>query len=98
MKYGTEEAADYVQKLEIRLKKEKEINRVEYFDGVRIDPNSVPDGKHLYHTRHSDTDLSQPKTILPEGKVCVVNFCGSIVTEQALTICEETKLMFVSWI
>lgn len=92
-------AEDYGCKLEIRIKRQKEHHEVEYFDGVRIDPESLPEGKHLYHTRHSDTDISQPVTIAREGKVILVNFCGSIVTDKPLEVKEdEVKLMFVSWI
>ena len=80
------------------MKRQKDIHRVEYFDGIRIDPQSLPKGKHMYHTRHSDNDISQPVTIAPEGTAVIVNFCGTIVTDQPLEVGEETKLMFVSWI
>ena len=85
-------------KLEIRLKRQRDFHVVEYFDGVRINPESLPTGKHMYHTRHSDTDISQPVTIAPEGQVIVVNFCGTIVTDIPLNVKEETKLMYVSWL
>lgn len=92
-------AEDYGCKLEIRIKRQKEYHEVEYFDGVRIDPKSLPEGKHLYHTRHSDTDISQPVTIAREGNVIVVNFCGSIVTDKPLEVKgDEVKLMSVGWI
>ena len=80
------------------MKRQKDIHKVEYFDGIRIDPQSLPKGKHMYHTRHSDNDISQPVTIAPEGTAVIVNFCGTIVTDQPLEVGEETKLMFVSWI
>lgn len=82
----------------IRLKRRKEFLTVDYHDGVRVDPATLKPGQHLYHTRHSDTDLAQPRTILPEGRAVIVNFCGSIVTDKPLDITEETKLMYVSWI
>lgn len=84
--------------LEIRMKRQKDIHKVEYFDGIRINPKSLPKGKHMYHTRHSDNDISQPVTIAPEGTAVIVNFCGTIVTDKPLEVGEETKLMFVSWI
>ena len=88
----------YKCNLEIRMKRQKDIHKVEYFDGVRVNPDTLPKGKHLYHTRHSDTDISQPVAIAPKGTIIVVNFCGSIVTDKPLNVSEETKLMFVSWI
>lgn len=84
--------------IKIRIKRQKDYHTVEYFDGVRIDPSSLPENKHLYHTRHSDTDISIPVSIAPEGTVIVVNFCGSIVSDEPLDIKEEIKLMFVSWL
>lgn len=84
--------------LEIRIKRQKDIHKVEYFDGIRIDPKSLPKGKHMYHTRHSDNDVCQPVAIAPEGTAVIVNFCGTIVTDKPLEVEEETKLMFVSWI
>lgn len=90
--------ADYRDVLDIRIKHQKEHHIVEYYDGIRIDPDSLPKGKHLYHTRHSDYDCSIPVTIAPEHTIVVVNFCGSIVTDQPLYVKEEIKLMFVSWI
>lgn len=82
--------------LEIRLKHQKEFHLVKYFDGIRVDAKTLSEGEHLYHTRHSDTDLSQPVTIAPEGVSIIVNFCGSIVSDKPLNVKEETKLMYVS--
>lgn len=96
--YKDKEVMDYASKLEIRIKRQKKFYVVEYYDGVRINPSTLPSGKHLYHTRHSDTDMSQPVTIAPEGVAIIVNFCGSIVTDEPLDVKEEIKLMFVSWI
>lgn len=86
------------QKIEIRLKRRKEFHTVDFYDGVRVRPESLPEGSHLYHTRHSDTDMAFPVTILPEGQTCVVNFCGSIVTREPIDVTEETKLMWVSYL
>lgn len=95
-------STDYLKRehdfLEIRMKRKKEVHLVEYFDGIRIDPSTVPEGKHLYHTRHSDTDITSPVSIVPEGQAVIVNFCGSVVTDKPLEVKQETKLMYVSWI
>ena len=88
----------YKSIIDIRIKRQKEIHEVEFYDGVRIDPSTIPSGKHMYQTRHSDTDLSRPLTIAPEGVSIVVNFCGTIVSDTPLDVKEETKLMYVSWI
>lgn len=84
--------------LNIRLKGQKQKRQVEYFDGIRINPESIPEDSHMYHTRHSDRDITQPVTILPEHQTVVVNFCGTVVTDRPLDISEETKLMYVSWV
>ncbi len=84
--------------LKIRIKRQKEYHTVEYYDGIRIDGDTLPKGKHMYHTRHSDTDVSQAVTIAPEGTTIIVNYCGTIVTDYPLQVKEETKLMRVNWI
>lgn len=71
---------------------------VKFYDGVRVNANTLSEGEHLYHTRHSDDDITQPVTIAPEGVPIIVNFCGSIVSDVPLNVKEETKLMFVSWL
>jgi len=88
----------YKCQLDIRIKRQKDTHEVEFFDGMRLKPETLPKGKHMYHTRHSDKDMSQPVTITPEGVAITVNFCGTIVTDTPLQVNEETKLMFVSWI
>lgn len=84
--------------LEIRIKRQKDFHTVEYFDGIRVNPDSVPDDKYMYHTRHSDTDITQPVAIAPKGTTIIVNFCGTIISDKPLQVSEETKLMYVSWI
>lgn len=88
----------YKSIIDIRIKRQKECHEVEFFDGIRIDPSTIPSGKHMYHTRHADNDCCQPKTIAPEGIPIVVNFCGTIVSDTPLDVKEETKLMYVSWL
>ena len=82
----------------IRMKRRKEYLEVDYYDGIRVDSAELKPGQHLYHTRHSDIDVTQPVSIVPEGQVVVVNFCGSIVTDKPLKVDTETKIMYVSWI
>ena len=96
--YNDPDTQNYGDRLEIRIKRQKETHVIEFYDGVRIDPATLPKGKHLYHTRHSDTDMSQPVTIAPEGVAIIVNFCGSIVTDIPLDVKTEIKLMFVNWL
>ena len=88
-----------VNTLEIRLKYQRKVHTVEYFDGIRIQDETVPEGKYANQTRHSDTDWSQPVTIAPLGKKILVNFCGTIVSDQPLNVRgDEDRLTYVSWI
>lgn len=88
-----------VNTLEIRLKYQRKVHTVEYFDGIRIQDETVPEGRYAYQTRHSDTDWSQPVTIAPLGKKILVNFCGTIVSDQPLNVRgDEDRLTYVSWI
>lgn len=92
------ELQDYKCSIEIRIKRQKEYHKVEYFDGIRLNPNTLPEGKHMYHTRHSDSDISAPVAIAPEGTPVIVNFCGTIVTDDPLTVNDEIKIMDVNWL
>lgn len=92
------ELQDYKCSIEIRIKRQKEYHTVEYFDGVRLDPSTLPEGKHMYHTRHSDSDMAYPVAITPEGTPIIVNFCGTIVTDEPLKVTEEIKIMDVNWL
>ncbi len=77
----------------IRLKYEKKYYRCEYYDGMRILYDSIPQGKFRYETRHSDYDICFPVAIVPEGEVVIVNFCGTIVSDIPIQIAEEKKIM-----
>ncbi len=79
----------------IRLKYERKYYRCEYYEGMRILFDSIPQGKHRYETRHSDTDICIPVSIKPEGMPVIVNFCGTIVSDIPIAISEETKVMEV---
>lgn len=53
----------------------------EFFDW-RIDPTTIPEGKHVYMCRHDDNgDWVTPVTI--ERRVWV-NFCGTFITDAPL--------------
>lgn len=64
-----------------------------WHDAVRIDPSTMPNGKHGYQTRHTDTDWSAPASIVGECADVRVNFCGTFVTDKALPIEEETDVL-----
>lgn len=99
MLYNYNEHLDYCDKLEIHVVGENKNREVQFFDGMRLDPNSIPEGKHMYHTRHNDeNDWSTPVSVQKEGAGIMVNFCGTIVTEEPINITEETEIDFVSWI
>ena len=52
------------------------------FIDLRIDPKTIPKGKHWYHCRHDDNgDWCTPVSI--EMKV-LVNFCGTLITNGKL--------------
>ena len=70
--YNELKSRNYADDVDIRLKRQKYYHRVEYYDGVRIDPNTLPKGKYMYQTRHSDTDMSRPVTIVPRGTFCLI--------------------------
>lgn len=95
-KYNDLKNQNYVDNLEICLN--EEYYEVEFFDGVRLDPESIPEGKHTYHTRHADDDMSQPVTIAPEGEMILINFCGTIVVDKKFDIKEETEIQDVNWL
>ena len=99
MIHNYDEVQNQVNTLEVRLKYQREIHTVEYYDGIRLTEESVPSGKYAYQTRHSDTDMAQPVTIAPLGKKIIVNFCGTIVSDKPLNVRgDEDRLTFVSWI
>lgn len=79
----------------IRLKNERKFYRCEYYDGMRILYDSLPNGKHRYETRHPDNDVSCPISIAPEGKPVVVNFCGTIVSDIPIAISKEKCVMMI---
>jgi len=79
----------------IRLKNERKFYRCEYYDGMRILYDSLPNGKYRYETRHPDNDASYPVSIAPEKKPVMVNFCGTIVSDIPIAISEEKRVMMI---
>lgn len=77
----------------IRLKYERRYYRCEYYDGMRILDDTIPEGRHLYETRHPDNDVTYPVAIAPEGTPVIVNFCGTIICDVPIAISEEKKVM-----
>lgn len=52
------------------------------FIDQRVDPDTIPEGKYMYHTRHSDNgDWCTPVTIEP---FVLVNFCGTIIVDEEI--------------
>jgi hypothetical protein len=97
--YKDLKGTSYEDTLEVRVKYQRKTYKVEYYDGIRIEDSSIPEGKYAYQTRHSDTDWAQPVTIKSLGNVVVVNFCGTIVSDEPLPVkADEVKLTYVSWI
>ena len=91
--YNQQKHEGYEDLLEITLDGEDKPHIVEFFDGVRLDPKTIPSGKHLYHTRHDDYgNWSEPVTIAPEGSQIMVNFCGSIVSDEEIILDDETDI------
>ena len=89
----------YEDDLEIIIENDDKVYNVEFFDGVRLDPKTIPSGKHLYHTRHDDYgNWSEPVTIAQEGCQIMVNFCGSIVSDEPFNLTDETDLTYVSFV
>lgn len=86
------DALENVELMGIKLSGSDEMVKGELFDGIRIDPESVPSGKHLYWMRHEDVDFCVPVSISP--KSILVNFYGSFVADQRLPIVEETNITY----
>ena len=62
-------------------KKNKKVFKGQFVD-LRVSDDTIPEGKYMYHTRHSDNGAwSTPVTIEPH---VLVNFCGTIITDEKL--------------
>lgn len=60
----------------------------EFFD-IRIDRNSIPEGKFFYEVRHADEDWGFPCQV-KEG--ILVNFYGTLVSDVAFPLDERGSL------
>ena len=69
----------------------------EFFDGMRINLNSIPKGKIWYQTRHNDDgDMATPVTIV-ERQGITVNFCGTLISDMDLNLEKETEIEDVDY-
>ncbi|MBQ0024978.1 MAG: hypothetical protein KBT00_04565 [Bacteroidales bacterium] len=91
-KYNPKDA----QKMTITLTDGRSITG-EFFDGMRINLNSIPKGKIWYQTRHNDDlDMSTPVTIA-ERQGIAVNFCGTLISDTDLKLEQETDIEDVDY-
>ena len=95
MNYEYAEAKSFASQpyVYIRLKYERKYYMCEYYDGMRILLDSLPEGKHRYETRHSDNDIAIPIAIAPKSKLITVNFCGTIVSGIPISVSVEKQIM-----
>ena len=56
------------------------------FTPLRIDRNSIPKGYYMYDVRHDDLGLDEPIQI---GNFILVNYLGSVITREKLTLDSE---------
>ena len=62
-------------------KKDKKLFTGQFID-MRVDPDTIPKGKYMYQTRHSDNgSWCTPVTVEPR---VLVNFCGTIITDEEI--------------
>ena len=82
---------DYAEQMDIQLSGSDEWISGELFDGMRLEPDSIPTGKHLYWMRHDEGDMGTPVSISPSP--ILVDFYGSFVTDEELPISEEAPII-----
>ena len=98
-KYTLLKESGFIDKIEIRLRGKEGVKVVEWLEGIRLNKEKLPEGKHLYETRHADDgDWCTPVSIVPEDCVCRVNFCGTIVSDEELDVKEETAMMVLGYL
>lgn len=98
-KYKALKESGFIDKVEIRVKGQKGVKVVEWAEGVRIAPDTLPNGKYAYTTRHGDNgDWCTPVAIAPECEMIRVNYCGTIITDEPIEIEEETDIMFLGYL
>lgn len=95
-KYNELKEDGFIENADIRIRHKDGVKEVEWCDGVRLDMESIPQGKHAYQTRHADNgDWCTPVSIMPEGVNISVNFCGTIISDEDFELKEETDIMFL---
>ena len=82
---------DYADQMDIQLSGSDEWISGELFDGMRLEPDSIPTGKHLYWMRHDEGDMGTPVSVSPSP--ILVDFYGSFVTDEELPISEEAPII-----
>ena len=97
-KYNQLKETNFIDKIEIRIRGQKGVKVVEWAEGVTISKDTIPEGKHSYETKHGDNDWAIPISIVPEGCRAKVNYCGLIISDEALEIEEETDIMFLGFL
>ena len=90
--------SSFIEKIEIRINGINGVHEVEFAPVVTIDKDTLPEGLHLYETRHSDGDWTRPTSIAKEGSRIRVNYCGTIITKEKFDIKEETSLAFLGYL
>jgi hypothetical protein len=95
-KYNELKESGFIENADIRIRHQSGVKEVEWCEGVRLDMEDIPTGKHAYQTRHADNgDWCTPVAIAPECDMIRVNFCGTIISDEPIEIEEETKMMFL---
>lgn len=83
------------EKITLTLSDGREISG-EFFDGMRIEPQTIPSGKSWYQTRHDDDgNWSDPVTIV-RGRI-IVNFCGTLISDADIDLRKETEIVNVNY-
>ena len=83
--YAIRHATSYSDTATMRMAYDDKVYLVESFDGVWIDPTTIPEGKHVYYARHAD-DICYPRTIATKGNCPVVNFWGTFVCDEPIDV------------
>ena len=95
-KYKELKESGFIENADIRIRHKEGVKVVEWCEGVRLDKEDIPTGKHCYQTRHADNgDWCTPVSIAPEGTKVSCNYCGTIITDEDFELTEETALLFL---
>lgn len=95
-KYVELKNSNFIDIVSFKIRHIDGVKQLEWCEGAVIDNDTIPKGKHVYQTKHGDNgDWSKPITILPEGENAVVNYCGTIISDEELPISEETPIKII---